>query len=469
MRLSASFHSFKSWSLLFTILAMLTVATSPALGQSAGCQASENACVNDVNGRFGECVDAADQGFIQGGIAFCFSMRNAGISTCQNALSQCSNMYVYPAFRIMSTLYVPPGNQSSVAYSTTVASGTQTSDSSSFTKSTQEGAGFKIAGFSLGTTFTLTNVNTTASSDQVTAQNAGTTTFKSTSDPIDHSHDVLTIWTNPQITVSNFPIAAYQFAQSTGNAQYNPATGSPMPDAPSDATSLITISVGQLQNPSTIPAGALVSQTLDGAVVSGLLKLCANRIPENQCTVQQAAANGCGCQASDFAAVIQSDPFFDPAVLARNPSPGVVDVNALDPDNARFVPVLDSNGASLLMTLAGPGSGSTSSQTQTVTDTHNTSKTYTHTLTKQIGVTFGFSSNAPKADPTAFTWNLSSGNNITWSDTKSSGTTSSNAHSQTVTLGTSSPACFTNIAVYEDTDFHTFAFQSTSNVQNPCP
>lgn len=463
------FHSSKSWSLLFTTFALLGIASLPALGQSSGCQASENACLTDVNNQFVTCMNAAEQGFIQGGTAFCVARRNSEVSTCQNALSQCSNMYVYPAFRIMSTLYVPPGNQSSVAYSTTVASGTQTSDSSSFTKSTQEGAGFKVAGFSLGTTFTLTNANTTASTDQVTTQNAGTTTFKSTADPIDHTHDVLTIWTNPQITVSNFPIATYQFAQTTGNAQYNPTTGAPMPDAPSDATSVITISVGQLQNPTTIPAGALVSQTLDGAIVPGLLKLCANRIPENQCTVQQAATNGCGCQASDFTAVIQSDPFFDPAVLATNPNPGVADVNALDPDNARFVPVLDVNGASLLLTLAGPGSGSTSTQTETVTDTHNTSKTYTHTITKQIGVTFGFSTNAPKDDPTAFTWNLSSGNNITWSDTKSSGTTSSNAHSQTVTLGTNNPACFTNIAVYEDTDFHTFAFQSTSNLQNPCP
>lgn len=398
---------------------------------------------------------------------------------CTNALNACNDMYVYPKFRVISALYVPPGNQSSVAYAQTTTAGSSTSDTNSFTTTTSGGAGFKIAGFSLGTTFTLANIDTTVTTDQTTAQNTGTTTFKSTSDPIDHTHDVFTIWLNPQLTASSFLFPCFwgqslcsssaSIFQTTGNAKYNPASVAEMPDAPGDATSVVTVSVAQLQNPTTIPAGALVSQTLDGTIVPGLLKLCANRISENQCTTAQVAANGCGCQASDFAAIVQQDPFFDPAVLARTSTPGIADVNAVDPDSARFVQVVDTNNNPLLMTLAGPGSGSTSTQTENITDTNNTSNTYTHTVTKTVGVTFGYSTNAPKDDPSAFTWNVSLGNNLSWSQSKSIGNTSSNAHSQTVTLGTTTPSCYTNIAVYEDTAFHTYAFQSTSNVQNPCP
>lgn len=436
-------------------------------GQTAPCEAAFQTCVSEAVNQFNECNSAG------AGMVFCDQVLQRDRTACNNSLNACTSMFVYPAFKLLSVLYIPPGDQSSVAYSTTQASGTQTSIMQSFTTSTVNGFSFSIAGFSLGTSFTVSKMNTSTMTDEETTQNTGTTTFSALSDPIDHANDVLTIWTNPQVTISNFsdPLAGKTITgQTLGNAQYNPTTGAPIASAPNNAMSAVTVSVSQLQHPTTIPAGALVSQTLNGAVVPGLLKFCANRIPENQCTVQRAAQDGCGCQPSDFTPIIQTDPFFDPAVLAHTSNPGVADVNAQDPDNARFVPVVNTSGNPLLLTLAGPGSGSTSSQTETVTDTSNTSTTFAHTVMKQVGITFSFSSNTPASQqtPGAFKFNPSN-NTIAWSETKSVGKTSSHSHSQTVTLGTNTSQCFENIAVYEDTVFHTFAFQSTSNLQNPCP
>lgn len=457
--------------ILLTFVGILTASCLSALGQTAPCNAEYNACLTQANQIFVTCVNAIP--YTGRPIGYCEAQVTALRTSCSNSLTQCTSMFVYPAFHLLSVLYIPPGDQSSVAYSTTQADGTQTSVSSSFTTSTVNGFSFSIAGFSLGTSFTVSKSSTSSSTDQETTQNTGTTTFKATLDPIDHANDVLTIWTNPQVTIGNFTntlVGGTVTGQTLGNAQYDPTTASPVANAPDNAMSVVTVSVSQLQNPATIPAGALVSQTLNGAVVPGLLKFCANRIPENQCTVQRAAQDGCGCQPSDFIPIVQTDPFFDPAVLTHTPTPGVADVNAQDPDNARFVPVLNTAHNPLLLTLAGPGTGSTSSQTETIVDTSNTSQTFSHTVTKQVGITFGFSANTPSAQqtPSAFKFNASN-DTISWSQTKSVGNTSSHSHSQTVTLGTNTPACFENIAVYEDTVFHTFAFQSTSNLQNPCP
>lgn len=457
--------------ILVVVVGLLMGLRPSAFAQTAPCNAEYNACLTRANQIYVSCVNATPYTGLP--ISYCYSQATANRTSCSNSLTGCTSMFVYPSFKLLSVLYIPPGNQSSVAYSTTQADGTQTSISQSFTTSTVNGFSFSIAGFSLGTSFSVSKSSTSSSTAQETTQNTGTTIFRALADPIDHANDVLTIWTNPQVTIGNFTnnlVGGTVTGQTLGNAQYDPTTGRPVANAPDNAMSMVTVSISELQNPATIPAGALVSQTLNGAVVPGLLKFCANRIPESQCTVQRAAQDGCGCQPSDFIPIIQTDPFFDPAVLVHTSNPGVADVNAQDPDNARFVPVVDTSGNPLLLTLAGPGSGSTSTQTETIVDTSNASQTFANTVTKQVGITFSFSANTPsdQQTPGAFKFNASN-NTISWSETKSVGNTSSHSHSQTVTLGTSTAQCFENIAVYEDTVFHTFTFQSTSNLQNPCP
>lgn len=451
-------------SLAFSLL--LSVLVMPiAFGQSSACTVGYNTCKSNFS-------DLTCNGLTGSQKTACNKQLTTYNQLCTTALKNCSSMYVYPEFRVLSALYMPPGNESSVAYSTTSSYGASTSYTSSLSTSFSTGRGIKVAGISLGTTFTLTDTDTTTTSDQVITQSQGTETFNSNSNPIDHTLDRLTVWLNPQITVSNFPMPSAfgggtEVFTATGNAQYVPATGASIPDAPSDATSLVTVSIAELLNPTTLPVGALVSQTLDGTAVPNLLKLCANRIPESQCSTQQQVkdTNGCGCQASDFTAIVQTDPFFDPAVLAKYSNPNVTDVNSVDPDNARFVQVVDANKQSVLLTL----SGSQSIQSETITDTHNTSFAYTHTVDRKVGVSYGYSSNAPSDSPDAFSWNASYGANIEWSSSKTVGSSTSNAHSQTVTLGTSTSSCYENVAVYEDTVFHTYAFQSTSNASNPCP
>jgi len=454
--------------LLASVLAM----TATSYGQTDGCTAARDACLARVNQAVTSC--SASQP-----IGGCQLKGSRQQSACTGAYNACSVMYAYPHFKVLSVLYLPPGNQSSVAYSTSASDGTTTSASNSFSTSNVTGFSFNLGGLSLGTSFTLANSSTNSSSAQQTHQATQAVTFKTASDPIDHTLDQISIWLNPQITVTNYSAQDLFTGQSTpfyqsfgtqfANAQYSPTSAASMDDAPTDAMSAVTVSVSQLQNPTTLPAGALVSQTLDGAIVPGLLKLCPGRIAESQCTQARAAQDACGCTAADFAPIVQADPFFSPSVLTVSSSPTLLDVNSVDPDNARFVAVKGVGGNSLLLTLAGPNSGVSSSTTTTISDTNNISTTYSHTMTEQVGASFGYKATTPSTSqsPASFNWTDSA--NASWSETKSVGSTTTNAHQQTVTMGTSTSACFTNVGVYEDTVYHTFAFINTSNAPNPCP
>jgi hypothetical protein len=382
-------------------------------------------------------------------------------------------MDAFGTFNLISILFDAPGNKSSVGFTNSVTDGQNTSASQSFSTSDQEGLNFSIGGFSFGSTYTITTTNTSTSTTQSLIQNQQSATFSSTTDAIDHTKDALSVWLNPQISVASLsvgdptsgdlPVPFYL----EGNWQYDPVSASPYADAPSSSMSIVTVTVGQLQNPTTLLPGQLDSQTLNGAVVPGLLSMCVNRIPENQCTLAQAQANGCGCQASDFAPVIQLDPFFNPTILTQTggQTPTVSQVNAADPNNARFVQVLDSTGYPLVETLDG---AIPNTQTSTLTDTYNTSQTYSQTISNSVGVTLGFQNPAPGAKSSnSFNWKDSS--SLTWSNTESVGTSRSAVHTQTLTLGTSTATCYENISVFEDTLYHTYVFQGDSNAPNPCP
>jgi hypothetical protein len=223
--------------------------------------------------------------------------------------------------------------------------------------------------------------------------------------------------------------------------------------------SVINVTVSALQNPTALLASEFVSRTnSDGTVVSGLLSLCANRIPESQCTSTAAATNACGCTAADFAPIVQQDPFFNPNLTSHT----IASINAADPNSARFVAVLDTSGNNLELTIQ---SGET--QSVALTDAHNTSTTYTNTVTSKDTTSISF--NCPNKTCTTSTFGLADSTALSYTETESVGTSQGTAHTQSLVLATTNPNCFEPVNIYEDTVFHTFVFENGSNSANPCP
>jgi hypothetical protein len=369
---------------------------------------------------------------------------------------------------------MPPGNKSTVGYSSTASSGTTDSIAETFSNSNTSGLDFSLFGFSLGGTVTFSNSSTKTTTDQTTIQNTESTTWSTSGNPIDHTQDILTIWLNPQIIVTNFHFPAGggpyklpngpQIEYSLGNAAYSTAGNGSMvigPPIPGDDMDNISVSVAALQNPTTLLPSQLVSRTTsDGTTLPGLLILCANRIPESQCTAAVASASACGCTAQDFIKMVNMDPFFDPNI----PTKTIDGINTADPDNARFVPVLDVSGGDLM-----PQIQSNATTTVALTDSYNHSVTYSNTVSNTETISLGYDSKNPAAffNPTPF--DLKDTESMTWSMTKSSGSSNGIAHTQSLTLATTNPQCNEPVNIFEDTLYHTFVFENGSNAANPCP
>ncbi len=453
--------------------------SSGQASETVGAYQASPACVQAAENIYNHCMAVAtgrQECWIEG---YCpFSPPPAAL--CPNSVAtieqSCSTMDVFVGFQLQSILYAPPGNKSSVGFTNSVSDGQNTSLTNSFSTTNQLGLSFSLAGFSFGASYQIQSTESTMTAAQATVQNQLQSTWPSTSDAIDHTQDLLSIWLNPQIEVAHssvgddFVPSTYATQYVQGNSQYDPIGGVPYADAPSGDMSIVTASVAALRNPTLLTPGQLVSQNLDGYTVAGLLSLCTNRMPENQCTQAQAATNGCGCKASDFAAIVAQDPFFSPSILSQtgNLTPTLAQVNAADPNNARYVPVLDNTGGDLYLLLDGTNP---STQTFTLTDTNNTSETFTNTVTQTANATFGYksSSGGSTSGSTPTSFGFTSSNSATWTNTESVGSSSSIVHTQSLLLGTSTAACYENIAVYEDTLYHTYVYQSTSNAPNPCP
>jgi len=459
-------------------------AADSSVAQEVACQPVYQQCVAAAYGVYGACLTSNDDiGYPP--IAYCQEDLAGMTNACSSALGECSEMFVFPKAKLVSILYMPPGNKSTVGYSSTSSTGTTDTVTESFSSTTTQGLTFSLGGFSIGGTVSITNSSSTSTTDMTTIQNTESTTWSTSGDPIDHTQDVLTLWLNPQITVVNFdapgffrtasnPDGGTMIAYTLGNAAYNPSSstnGSPVnADAiASGDMSNINVTVASLQNPTTLLPSELVSRTnSDGTLVPGLLSLCANRMPESQCTTVQAQANACGCTAADFAPFVQQDPFFNPSI----PNPTIANINAADPNNARMVPVLNNQGNNLMPTLQYG-----ESQTVMLTDQYNTSQTYSHTISKTEGISIGYNSKNPGSggstssggnnNPLSFDWTNSA--SATESYTESIGTSQGTSHTQSLFLETTNASCFDPVNVFEDTVFHTFVFTNGSNAPNPCP
>ncbi|HEX4965760.1 MAG TPA: choice-of-anchor D domain-containing protein [Thermoanaerobaculia bacterium] len=207
---------------------------------------------------------------------------------------------INPKYQVLSVIYAPPGQGSSVDYGTSTTLGTSTSYSDSFSNATslgvtlKAGLKYKVPDFndfgdllfnfnfqaSASETFTQALENDTSisiskgqSSDIVVPGPADSTVG------INHDFDVILLWINP---IANFVITGPSSGQWTGLA-FDPAD-------PVDEMDVVPVYVGWLKNPSSMPPG----------VAFALARTWAD---------QPTDGSGTALTSSDYANILARDPF----------------------------------------------------------------------------------------------------------------------------------------------------------------
>jgi hypothetical protein len=241
------------------------------------------------------------------------------------------------------------------------------------------------------------------------------------------------LWLNPQVTFNSF-----SNTNTAINFGVNTVGGQPM--------DVVNVNVAGLQNPSLIPLSVLLPQTpLPGVTLPGLATICAHPLPPAQCT----QANACGCVPSDFAKIVAADPLIGVGET--------VPPSSIDPK--RFVLVN-------FQTLEGPQQPGAGPVTNTFTESDSSVQALTETESQTISTSYttggGFDI------PAIFNLKFTDTTAFSWTTTQSQGIQNGTAHTASVTFGSSNVGCFTDVDIYEDTVYHTFAFAYPVTPPAPC-
>jgi len=405
-----------------------------------------------------------------------------------------STLFV-PAYKVVSVLYSPPGNESSQGYGTSTTNGTTTTVGSSFSFSEMltfsSGipsviTGSASTGFSTSTSNSDAYTQTWMDSTSVATDDNSSATYNPTkSNAINHNLDTIAIWLNPRVAVipeatsSTTPVSYNVGSQPTAGVSAIVADIILLPAITMEATPAGTSGV------TTVPVGFLVPQAIAGengvdSFMPGLGAICKN----NSLYLEQLAsanpstptsctqANQCGCVPSDFVGILQTDPLlnYNGTTLTASPDAGTVSPLQVDASgattcaknpvpttaNCRYVIVPIDKGSTT--PLFEPLSGS-AGVTYTVSDSTSTTETLGASQSTSVGVSVSVGplfASLTIAD----TW--------MWTDNESIGSTTGTGNSMSVTLGTSTAGCDENVNIYEDTLYHTFAFQVPTGITS-CP
>lgn len=346
---------------------------------------------------------------------------------------------VDPKYYVLSILYAPPGNKSSNGYTNSTTYGTTTTISQNFSASDSTtfsaAAGLFGNGGTFGWTFgfaTMTG-NSEAFGWSVTDGQGVTLDAAGPSNAINHSQDTFVIWLNPEITFEPTSSTATNYGIGTPQqSSSDPNPGSPQ------SMDTVTVSVAELKNPSLIPASVLGPQHLpDGEVLPGLSDIC---------------ANPSACVASDFTAIVNSDP-----LVNFSPTENPTSVNGTN--NTRFVEIYSSEP------LSGPPYSGADPVVNSwnATDSSQTTDTWTGGYSYTAGLTTGGGFSI-----LGFGLTVTNTDTLTWSYSESVGETNGRSHEMGITLESSTVACSEDVAVFEDTVFHTYAFQQPTG-NTTCP
>jgi len=370
-----------------------------------------------------------------------------------------------PNYKVLSIVYMAPGNNSTSGYSNTKTNGSTTSETQNFTSASSSTLSIGFTGVALNGTFgeSDTNGKATASTTSI-ASAAAVTNVSNHSNPnaLNHSEDMFLLWLNPELTLqqSSSSVVGYSFGL--------PSSAEGLMD-----TVEVTASTMQAnaQGVTTVPLSVLEPIEYSGSggttTLPGLSNICAHPLPVAQCTL----ANQCGCVPSDFAQILAQDPLLK---FTSTESPLLADAGgqsacsnlATLPTNSdcRYVPVPETNKSTTQLFLALAGyecpSCNQESNTYTVTDSTQASVTYTGTDSTTVGYSVKVGLGLGPSLTNSQTW--------TWSDSESSGTLNGISNTMNVTLLSSTIGCYQEIPVYEDTVYHTFVYQQPAG-NSSCP
>ncbi len=381
----------------------------------------------------------------------------------------------YPSYQVQSIIYATPGNRSNSGFTNSTTNGTITGVGKTFgvgnTTTFSIGEGFLGVGSTLSWSYGHTNTtgDTTSTTSTITlASGVANATNASAPDAIDHHQDLFIIWLNPAVEIIQTGASTATFALGTQSQ----VAGDPSPGTPQIQDQVEVFASSMLPNAqgqTTVPLQVLIPQVIDGQHVPGLGNICANKtIYPNSCT----QANQCGCVPSDFAPILAQDLLLNFG-STDNPmnadSSGPAGCNTPTPSaSCRYVPVMvaPNSNVQVTQTLSGPQSvgGNIPVNTFVQTDSTQTSQTLTETLGNSVGFTVDHSVGHKNLTPT---FDLRNQTLWTWTNSETTGSINGTANSMNVSLSSSTVDCVQNIAIFEDTAFHTFVFQQPAG-NNSC-
>jgi len=389
-----------------------------------------------------------------------------------------------PLYQIVSILYSPPGDQSSQGYGDSTTDATTTTVGSSFTWAQELtfSSSNGVVGGSAYWGYSKTSNNSSAFTTSVTDgttiltdDNNNSTYNPTESNAINHNLDSFVLWLNPEVTVTTvgsdpvYPVGYSVAPQATAGVSAIITDTLPGP-VPAIAMEPKPGSISS-KNPSgisSVPLSYLEPQAIandegtGNSYMPGLAAICKNQTYyPNNCSGDP---NGqCGCTPADFAPILAQDALlnYNTTTLTANPVAGTVSPLESDASgasecgenpvpvdaNCRYVIVPEEKGSAT--PLIEPLSGS-AGVTYTLTDGTTTVETIGGSTSENTGFSFALGP-ALARFTTQDTW--------TWTQLQSVGNSSGSTNSMSVTLKTSDASCGEDVNIYEDTIYHTFAFQ----------
>jgi sugar lactone lactonase YvrE len=354
-----------------------------------------------------------------------------------------------PAYQVASIIYEAPGNKSSNGYSNSTSTGVTTS----LTDTIGSASTIAFSGATLGDTFTVTGTlgftKTSfhgSSFTETWADALGYSNPTSTAtNHIDHGHDEFIFWMDPRISVAlngSTPTGYAVGAQGLFGAHLLYDVFAYQLEA-DPVTGKTSVDVGKLW-PQSWP---------NQPDTPGLASVCRNLITAEYLNKSCTAGDQCGCQPSDFMPILALDPLmgYDGTtyILNANNTASCIN-NSSNGANCRFVPI--PSLSNLTLTTAG--------QPASQSDSQSTTESVGGSTAESVGISF-------KEGVPAFS--VTETETMTWTQAHSYGSITGSANTMNVNLLSTTPGCSQGVSAFEDTTYHTFAFQVASDPQNICP
>ncbi|MGP8173496.1 MAG: hypothetical protein ACLP7O_02985 [Terracidiphilus sp.] len=436
----------------------------------------------------------------------------------------------YPAYKIESILYSPPGNQSWQGYADTTTDASTTTIGNSFTSANsttfsmsystsvppnQEGM---LYASSATTAYTTSSGNSTAFTTTFTDatglqsdDNSNTLLNPTGTNVLNHNLDEFVFWLNPYVSVTSAGTTPISYTvHSTATAGISTPIADIIPPIPAVTMLGHAVNGGLtgysaewvprfgLWEITTVPVSDLIPQAVAtesqvNAYMPGLGAICAATLTKGSSSLyaQQLAAdlanpnnpaqictqaNQCGCVPSDFSAILAMDPLlqYDPATFQTTPFSGTIDPMDLDASGTTTCgenPI--PTGADCRYVAVPIEPGSTTPQIVSLNGTSANSYLQTDSTTSEL--TTSASSSYTTGVSMSVGWlasllhlGSSSQQTWTWTDSESTRTSSSQGNTMNVFLKTSTLGCAENVNIYEDTLYHSFVFQVPTGIVS-CP